>query len=352
MASSVGGLVALTYGLIVAGEHSWSTVSAWIWIGAGVLVLVGFLFWEYLLGPERALVDMTLFRNASFTWGVVLTAVGVMAMVGVLFTLPQYFQAVAGTDAMGSGVRLLPLVGGLTVGALPADRIARRIGIKATVVIGFALLAAGSMIGARTGVDSGTAFVAAWTALTGAGLGLSMATAASAALCELSAEHSGVGSAVMQALQKTGGPLGTAVMGSVLSSGYQQRLALGGLPEPVVAQVEHSVFAGVSLADRTGSPQLLDSVRTAFAHGMSAALLVSSAMALGGLVLASVFLPTIEPAPAEAISTDRQSRPGLRYPAEDTRLRPDLPRYDEFPGPAEQRGRRTAPNRINRWRRS
>jgi hypothetical protein len=39
--------------------------------------------------------------------------VGVSALFGVLFTAPQYFQAILGTDAMGSGLRLLPLIGGL-----------------------------------------------------------------------------------------------------------------------------------------------------------------------------------------------------------------------------------------------
>ena len=52
----------------------------------------------------------------SFTWGVILAAIAVLAMIGVLFTMPQYFQGVLGTDAMGSGLRLLPLIGGLIVG--------------------------------------------------------------------------------------------------------------------------------------------------------------------------------------------------------------------------------------------
>ncbi len=304
MTSSVGGLAALTYGLILAGEFGWSTASVLSWIGAGLVVLIGFGVWEYRLGADRALVDMSLFRNASFTWGVVLAAVGVLAMIGVLFTLPQYFQAVVGTDAMGSGVRLLPVVGGLIVGALPADQICRRIGAKATVAIGFAVLASGLAIGARTTADSGTAFLATWTALTGAGLGLSMATAASSALCELSAEQGGVGSAVMQALQKTGGPLGAAIMGSVLSSAYRHRLVLDGLPKPAAAQVEKSVFAGVSIAGRLRSPELLGSVRVSFAHGMDIALLASSVIALLGFVLALAFLPSVRPVRSRSMATE------------------------------------------------
>jgi hypothetical protein len=163
---------------------------------------------------------------------------------------------------------------------------------------------AGVVTEARTTADSGAAFLATWTALTGAGLGLSMATAASSALCQLSAEQSGVGSAVMQALQKTGGPLGVAIMGSVLSSAYQQRLMLDDLPKPVAAQVQSSVFAGVSIAGRLRSPQLLDSVRTSFTHGMDVALLASSVIALLGFVLAVAFLPSVKPVPSRSMATE------------------------------------------------
>lgn len=53
--------------------------------------------------------------------------------------------------------------------------------------------------------------VAAWMAVVGAGMGIALATASSAALAELSEERSGVGSAVLQAVNKVGGPFGTAI---------------------------------------------------------------------------------------------------------------------------------------------
>ena len=50
----------------------------------------------------------------------ILAVVPILAMLGILFTMPQYFQGVLGTTAMGSGLQLLPLVGGLVAGAFPA----------------------------------------------------------------------------------------------------------------------------------------------------------------------------------------------------------------------------------------
>ena len=99
-------------------------------------------------------------------------------MIGVLFTLPQYFQGVLGTDAMGSGLRLLPLIGGL-VCRCAARRPARPpLGAKLTVALGFAIAGGGLAIGSRHGSSAATVgFVAAWMALVGAGMGLALATA-------------------------------------------------------------------------------------------------------------------------------------------------------------------------------
>jgi MFS transporter, DHA2 family, multidrug resistance protein len=294
VAVSVAGLVTLTYGLVDAGRHGWSDVGALFAIACGVGMLVGFFAWERRLSRRaggQTLIDLTLFRSPSYTWGVILSAIAVFAMIGVLFTMPQYFQGVLGANAMGSGLRLLPLIGGIVLGAAPADRVARLLGAKVAVALGFAMLAAGLLLGAGTGVGSSGGFVAAWMALVGVGMGLAMATATSAALSELSQERSGVGSAALQALNKMGGPLGTAILGSVISSAYLARLNVFGLPASAAKATRQSIFGAVAVAHRIDSPVLLDSARTAFVHGMDLALVVSAGAALAGAVLAVIFLP-------------------------------------------------------------
>ncbi len=292
---SAAGLVGVTYGLIEAGQNGWGDASALVPILLGLVALAGFFLWERWLGRRpggQPLADMALFRSPSFTWGVILQAIAALSMIGVLFTMPQYFQGVLGTDAMGSGMRLLPLIGGLVVGALPADRVAHIIGAKVTVALGFALLGAGLLLGATTGTGASSGFVAAWMALAGAGMGFALATAASAALSEIPEERSGVGAAVLQALQKMGGPFGAAVMGSALSSAYLTHLDLTGLPAAAAKVVKQSLFGGLAVAHQLGSVALLDSVRAAFVYGMDVSLTVAAGVAGAGLLLALVFLPS------------------------------------------------------------
>jgi DHA2 family multidrug resistance protein-like MFS transporter len=292
--ASTTGLVIMTYGLIEAGQNSWSDARALVPMIAGLVVLIGFFLWERWLSLRpggRPMLDLALFHSASFTWGVILAAMAGLAMIGVLFTMPQFFQGVLRTDAMGSGIRLLPLIIGLVLGAVPADRIARVIGSKFTVALGFALLSGGMLLGATTSIASSNGFIAAWMALVGFGMGLTMATAASTALSVLPQERSGVGAAVMQAIQKVGAPFGAAILGSVLASVYQAQLHLVGLPPAVASVVKESLFGGLAVALQLGSAQLLYSVRTAFVHGMDVSLVVAAGIAAVGFLLTLIFLP-------------------------------------------------------------
>jgi len=310
VAASVAGLVALTYGLIRAGQDGWSDIGALLASVAGIAILVGFLAWERRLTRRPAgqpLLDMTLFNSASFTWGAIFAALSFLALIGVLFTMPQYFQGVLSTTAMGSGLRLLPLVAGVLIGAVPAALVARFAGAKVAVAAGFGLLAVGLVIGARTSVDSGGVFVAVWMVVVGAGMGLALATSTSAALVELSPERSGVGSGVLEAIDEVGGPLGIAIFGSVVSAGYIAHLSLTGLSGPAAAGVRQSIFGGVAVAQRLHSPLLLASVRGAFVQGMHVAFLVSAAIALAGAVLAMLFLPkTNAPSQPKPATTDKE----------------------------------------------
>lgn len=299
MISSSAGLALLIYGFVLAGENGWGDIGVLSSIVGGVLVLVAFWGWERRITHQSSgtpLVDLGLFSSASFTWGTFLGTLGTFAMIAVLFTAPQYFQAILGTDAMGSGLRLLPLIGGVVLGGGGANRVVTRVGTRVTVVTGFALLAAALILGSATGADSGFAFVAAWTALIGAGMGVVFATAASAALGQLAPERAGVGSALMQAIMKVGAPLGAAILGSVLNSGYRSRLDLGGLPLDAANGARNNVFTAIAVARKLKSTTLLNSVRAAFMHGMDLMLLVCGGIAIAGLGLAIAFLPKRKPA--------------------------------------------------------
>jgi MFS transporter, DHA2 family, multidrug resistance protein len=330
---SSAGLTGLTYGFIRAGETSWTNTAALATIIAGVAVLTVFVAWERWLtrralgsGSVRPLVELALFRSARFTWGTVLATLVSFAMFGIFFAIPQYFEEVRGLDAMGTGVRWLPMIGGLVVGMIGSTRLAAPrktadgsartplAGTKDLVAIGFAVMAAGLAFGAFTKTGSGTGFAATWLALAGLGLGLAMPQAMNAALSALSAERSGAGSALISALRQVGATIGVAILGTVLDSVYRGHLAVTGLPAATAAIARSSVVAGVTVAKVLGSPALLGSARSAFVQGMDTMLWACGGIAIASAILALIFLPrraggTMGEAPAETEAGAPQPAP-------------------------------------------
>jgi EmrB/QacA subfamily drug resistance transporter len=313
---SSAGLTSLTYGFIRAGQYGWSDSIAVITMLAGALLLALFVRVEQRIqarasgaagGPggvsRQPLVDLDLFKSAGFRWGTILVTLVSFAMFGLLFGLPQYFQEVRGLDALGSGIRLLPLVGGMLVGMITSARLASPrkgrdgsvapavLGARILIGAGYAIMAAAMALGALTTVSTSTAYAAAWIAIAGLGLGLAMPSAMNVALSQLSAERSGSGSALLSALRQVGATIGVAVLGTEISNAYTAGVPAAGLPASLAAIARSSVAGGVQVAHALADIPLLTGVRTAFVTGMDQMLWTCGGIAVAAAVLGLAFLP-------------------------------------------------------------
>ena len=286
---SASALSLLSYGVIKAGDRGWTDAWAVLLILAGGALGGLFVAWQRR-APEP-LVDLRLFSSRDFAGGAAVASMVSFVMMGLLFVLPIYVQAVHGLDAQATGLRLLPLIGGMLLTALPSGTLAMRLGARVVVTMGMLVLAAGLAWGATTGLGDGSWASAGWTLVCGAGLGMALPTAMDAALGALSEESSGTGSAVLQAMRMVGSSFGAAVLGSVLNAGYRSHLAESGtlerLPESVADTARDSVLAAVNIADRLGLAQLVQAARSAYVSGMDRMLWVAAALSVAGAVLAA-----------------------------------------------------------------
>ncbi|MEC3913131.1 MFS transporter [Nocardia sp. CDC160] len=282
------GMLGITYGFIRCGQEGWGDAVAWAVIVAGVVLGGVFVLWQRR--TAHPLVDLSLFGASGFRWGTVLMVLANFAMFGLFFTMPQYFQAVLGADSLGSGLRLLPLIGGLLIGTRLVDKLLPKFGVRAAVMAGFVLLAVGVGVGAMVTVDSGYGLVAGSLVLMGAGMGFVLPSVMGAAIGDLAPERAGSGSALLQALRQAGGTIGVAVLGTILSTQY--RSSLGELNR---APISDGVNAGVGVARKLGDPALLAHVQSAFVDGMSVMLWVCAAICVAAAVLAAFVFRGKEP---------------------------------------------------------
>ncbi len=299
---STGGLAGLVYGTIQQAEYGWNDPRVWGTMAGGAVVLVAFTAWTRRVA--NPLIDLSLFRDRRFVGGAAPATLLTFALFGLLFATPQYFQGVLGSDALGSGLRLLPLIGGMLATARLSPRLVVRFGARVMIASGAGLIAAGLILGAFTTAGTGYGFVAGWLTITGLGMGIMLPTSMTAAMGALSGERGGVGSAVLMTVRMIGGAFGAAVLGSLLSAAYRGHVHVAGLPPAAAEAAKAKVGGGLSVAKALNDPGLAASARAAFTHGMDVTLAASAGIMVLSAVLAVILLPRRDAADS---SVDGQS---------------------------------------------
>ena len=266
------GLVALTYGVIEGPDRGWTDPLILGCLAGGLLVLAAFLVWERRLTGAIPVFDYAVWAQPAFRWGSITATVASMSLFGVFFTLPQYYRLVLGADALGTGLRTLPVVLGMLVSMQLSNRFGSRVPAAVLAAAGSLLVAAGMVYGATTGLDDGFGRAAVWTAVVGLGFGAALFAAQTAALVSLPRNRAGVGSALVQTLRQVGSLLGIAVLGAALNAHYS---GAGDSPAHFVEGMDLALWisagvaivgAGIAAARLPRKPQEAESERVDLAR--------------------------------------------------------------------------------------
>ncbi|WP_333768319.1 MFS transporter [Streptomyces sp. IBSBF 2435] len=313
---AAAGLGALVYGIIEAPSRGWGDPLVVTVLAASIALLAALVLRERTV--ERPMLDMSLLRQRGFLWNAVAATLVSFILTGMIFVLPSYLQTTLGYDALGTGLRLLPMMGGLMVAARLGPALVARTGPRPVIVAGLLALAAGAFLGATTAVGDGYGGTALWLAVAGVGFGLSIVPSMNSALGALPRERAGSGSGLLQTLRQTGAAVGVAILGSVLAAGYTDRLDTGGLSPEAAHTARDSVVGAHAVAARLGDRALTASADASYLHGMNLALVVCGAASLATAVLVAAFLPNpraARPAPAEAAGAGADAMAGQRADA-------------------------------------
>ncbi|MGP3773951.1 DHA2 family efflux MFS transporter permease subunit [Streptomyces sp. SDT5-1] len=297
------GLGALIYAIIEGPEKGWTAP----------VVIGGFVASVVLLGAlvarerhsERPMLDLSLLAHRGFLTNTLVATLGMFTLAGVLFLLPQYLQAVLGTDSFGTGVRMVPMMGGMLVAAKLAQPLVARFGARSVVGVSLVVLAFAAFLGARTTVHSGYGFTALWLSIAGLGIAFAMIPAMGGAMGALAKDQAGRGSGLLSTVRQTGSALGVALLGALVSGTYTSRIVTAGLPDAAADAARDSVIGAHVAAGRLADPALAASADSAFVHGMDLALAVIGIVALAAALLTALLLPGAaknEPVPGPEVA--------------------------------------------------
>ena len=147
------------------------------------------------------------------------------ALSGFVFLIVLYFQITHGYSPLNTDVRILPVAIAIAVSSGLGTILAMRIGNKIVVAAGLGLVAIGyGWVAAFQTAHTSCWLIVGQMILLGVGMGLSTTPATEAILGVVKPAQAGIGSAVNDATRLVGATLGVAVIGSIYSSRYTDRL--------------------------------------------------------------------------------------------------------------------------------
>jgi EmrB/QacA subfamily drug resistance transporter len=278
-----GGVSAIVLAASLGGNsYAWGSPFIVTMIVLGVLALAAFPFAE-----RRALepvLPLRLLTNPVFA---VTSAIGFVvgfALFGAVTYLPLFLQVVKEATPTGSGLQLVPLMGGLLITSIVSGQLITRSGrYKPFPIVGTAVMAVGLYLLSTLGPDSTTASIFAFMFVLGLGLGMVMQVLILAVQNAVDYADLGVATSGATLFRSIGGSLGTAVLGAIFSNRLSDQLSsVFGAHSPTHV----ATGAGVSPKEIAHLPTALrEGYLHAFTNSLSTVFLTASAIAVLAFVL-------------------------------------------------------------------
>jgi EmrB/QacA subfamily drug resistance transporter len=249
---------------------------------AGVLLLVAFAFVERR-AAEPVLPPRLLSNRVFVVTGAVGFVVG-FALFGAVTYLPLFLQVVKGATPTGSGLQLLPLMGGLLITSIVSGQIITRTGrYKPFPIAGTAVMTLGLYLLSTMSPSSSRTSISLFMFILGLGLGMVMQVLILAVQNAVDYSDLGVATSGATLFRSIGGSLGTAVLGAIFANRLTSELKLA---LPASAASHANAGGGVNPKQIAQLPPLLrDGYLHAFTNALSTVFLVASAFAVAAFVL-------------------------------------------------------------------
>jgi MFS family permease len=217
-------------------------------------------------------------------------------MFGAIFALTQFLQDAMGYSALEAGAAMSPIAIGLVAGAGSSVKLQGRAGSTPVVTAGLAGLGAVLATAVLWTHDMPYWPLAFWFFFLSFFMGWVMGPATGAVMSAVPEEKSGVASAMNDVTRQVSGALGTAAIGSLITSLYGSNVSdsTGALPHGPATAAEDSVGQAQAIASQlplAEGARLADAASSAFTDALGIGFGVAAAFALLAAVLVKRRLP-------------------------------------------------------------
>jgi EmrB/QacA subfamily drug resistance transporter len=277
------GLTAIVLAASLGGtSYAWGSPFIIALAIAGVLLLAAFSLAERH-AVEPVLPPRLLANRVFVVTGAVGFVVG-FALFGAVTYLPLFLQVVKGATPTGSGLQLLPLMGGLLITSIVSGQLITRTGrYKLFPIVGTAVMTLGLYLLSTMSPTSSSGTVSLFMFILGLGLGMVMQVLILAVQNAVDYADLGVATSGATLFRSIGGSLGTAVLGAIfanrLASELKRVFPARSIGSPSSSTVNPKQIAALP-------PLLRSGYLHAFTNALSTVFLVASAFALVAFALA------------------------------------------------------------------
>jgi EmrB/QacA subfamily drug resistance transporter len=238
----------------------------------------------FVLVERRArepVLPLRLFANRAFTVTSMVGFIVGFALFGSVTYLPVFLQVAKGDSPTGSGMKMLPMMGGMLLTSISSGQIISRTGrYKIFPVVGTAVMSLGLLLLSRMTPETSTLAESGILLLMGLGLGMVMQVLVIAVQNAVEYRDLGVATSGATLFRLIGGSVGTAVLGAIfatrLGTELLQRLPPGA-PAPGSA-ITADLLASLS-------PTVRAAYAAAFSASLSTVFTVATGVALLGFLL-------------------------------------------------------------------
>jgi EmrB/QacA subfamily drug resistance transporter len=210
------GLLALCYALIEGNRHGWTSAEIVGLFAASVVLLGAFVLVEHR--QRLPMLDLSLFKDSSFTGANTVALLVSLGMFGVFFYVSLYVQNILGFSPTKAGAVFLPMTVLIILIAPIAGNLSDRIGSRWLMGAGMTLLGISLLLYLRVGLHTTFWGLLPQLVVGGVGMAMTMSPMTSAAMASVPLDKAGVGSGVLNSFRQVGGSLGIALMGAILAA--------------------------------------------------------------------------------------------------------------------------------------